>query len=60
MKLARYPLLLLALPTMAGLGGAAKEPLYDEKADAQQQIAAALGQASKAGTNVLLIFGANW
>lgn len=39
---------------------AADNPLYDEKADAHQQIAAAVAEASKAGKNIILDFGANW
>jgi protein disulfide-isomerase len=43
-----------------GLGKAAEKPLYDEKADAREQIAQALSQAAKSGKNLVLIFGANW
>jgi thioredoxin-related protein len=39
---------------------AASRPIYDEDANAQQQIAAALATAAKTGKNILLIFGANW
>jgi len=39
---------------------AAEQPPYDEKADARQQIEAAIAEASKAQKNVILVFGANW
>jgi protein disulfide-isomerase len=39
---------------------AAEQPPYDEKADAHQQITAAIAEASKAHRNVILVFGANW
>jgi hypothetical protein len=45
---------------LAGPLIAADQPLYNEKADARQQIASALAEASKHGKNVVLIFGANW
>jgi hypothetical protein len=49
-----------AVLILAGLAAAAEEPLYDEKADAHQQVAAALTEAAKTGENVILIYGANW
>ena len=49
------PLALLASATIA-----ADQPPYDEKADAHEQIAAAIAEASKAQKNVILVFGANW
>jgi thioredoxin 1 len=39
---------------------ATDSPLYDENADAHQQITAAIAQASQSGKNVVLDFGANW
>jgi thiol:disulfide interchange protein len=39
---------------------AARPGIYDEKADASQQIAAALETAKKENKRVLLQFGANW
>jgi protein disulfide-isomerase len=51
---------LLPLVLLAGVTIAAEQPPYDEKADAHQQIAAAIAEASKAQRNVILIFGANW
>jgi protein disulfide-isomerase len=54
--LARFlPIVLLAGATVA-----AEQAPYDEKADAHQQIAAALAEASKTHKNVILVFGANW
>ena len=44
----------------AALARAASQSLYDEQADARQDIAAAISQASKTGRNIVLIFGANW
>ena len=44
----------------AVLARAASQPVYDEHADARQDIAAAIARASKTGRNVVLIFGANW
>jgi len=49
------PLFLLVAVTIA-----AEQPPYDEKADAHQQIAAAVAEASKAQKNIILVFGANW
>ena len=49
------PLVLLAGVTITG-----DQLPYDEKADAHQQIAAAIAEASKAQKNVILVFGANW
>lgn len=46
---------LLAAPSIA-----ADQPLYNEQADAHQEIAGALAEASKHGKNVVLVFGANW
>jgi thioredoxin 1 len=35
-------------------------PIYDESADADQEIEVAIAQASSSGKNVVLDFGANW
>ena len=50
----------LVLFLLAGVAIAADQPPYDEKADAHQQIAAAIAEASNAQKNVVLVFGANW
>jgi hypothetical protein len=45
------------------LGCAGKQPtasLYDEKADAHRDIAAAIANAEESRRNIVLIFGANW
>ena len=45
------------------LGCAGKEPaasIYDEKADAHHDIAAAIANAGESKRNIVLIFGANW
>jgi len=39
---------------------AASQAIFDEKADAHQQVAGAIREASKAGKNIILDFGANW
>ena len=39
---------------------AVSQSIFDEKADAHGQIAAAIAEASKTGRNVILDFGANW
>jgi hypothetical protein len=44
----------------AALAKAASQPIYNEQADAHQDIAAALSRASRTGRNIVLIFGANW
>jgi protein disulfide-isomerase len=50
----------LPVVLLAGVIIAAEQPPYDEKADAHQQIAAAIAEASKAQKNIILVFGANW
>ena len=50
----------LPLVLLAGVTIAADQPPYDEKADAHQQITAAIAEASKAHKNIILVFGANW
>jgi thioredoxin 1 len=47
---------------LAGMAQAMSEPVYDESADAKEQIAAAIREASrgKPARNVVLVFGANW
>jgi len=50
----------LPLFLLAGVIIAAEQPPYDEQADAHQQIAAAIAEASKAQKNIVLVFGANW
>ena len=35
-------------------------PIYDEKADARADIAAAIAKAGESSRNVVLIFGADW
>jgi len=56
----RNQFVLAAALILAGLAVAAEGPLYDEKADAHQQVAAAVADAAKTGRNVVLIYGANW
>ena len=44
----------------AAVAKAASQPIFDEHADAQRQISAAVSKASETGRNIVLIFGANW
>ena len=39
---------------------AAASDIYDEKADAHRDIAAAISKAEAGNKNIILIFGANW
>ncbi len=52
--------LFAALFLIAGMSVATDQPLYDEKADAHQQVATARAAARHSGRNVVLVFGANW
>ena len=57
----RWHVLLVSIPVAAVVANQAiSQSIFDEKADAHQQIAAAIGGASKTGKNVMLDFGANW
>ncbi len=60
MYLARFSGLLVAAMLIAGMSAATEQPLYDEKADAHQQLAAGLAAAAHNRKNVVLVFGANW
>jgi len=53
-------LLILVLLVSGGVLKGSTEPIYDEKADAQRDISAAIANARKAKKNIVLIFGANW
>ncbi len=53
-------LVLLAMILCAGRTRAANQDIYDEKADAHQQIRVAVAEATKAGKNIILDFGGNW
>jgi len=56
----KYLLGLVVLLSAASAVKAAEQPIYDEKADARQQVAAAPAAAAKSGKHVVLVFGANW
>jgi protein disulfide-isomerase len=57
----RWRVLLVSIFAAAALGAqAASQSIFDEKADAHQQIAGAIRDASKTGKNIILDFGANW
>lgn len=49
---------LMVLAALAA--GATDQDIFDDKADANAQIRAAVTEASKNGKNILLDFGANW
>ena len=50
----------LASPEAPAKQASTKTPLYDEKADAKEQIAAALVKAKKENRRVLIQWGGNW
>jgi protein disulfide-isomerase len=52
----------IILLAVASVGQAASEPVYDESANAKEQVAAAIRAASRRSParNVVLVFGANW
>ena len=57
----RWHALLVSIPIAAvAATQAVSQSIFNKKADAHQQIAAAIGEASKTGKNVILDFGANW
>jgi len=60
MRLRSQVLFLAAALALAGLARASSEAIYDEKADAPKQVAAAILAASHSGKRVALVFGANW
>jgi len=53
-------LIVCGLGMSVAVAKAASQPIYNEHANARQDIAAAISEASKTGRNVVLIFGANW
>ena len=53
--LALCGLMIAAIPARAE-----GQQIYDTRADARQEISAAIARASKTGQNVVLVFGANW
>ena len=60
MRLRNQVLILAAAVVLTGLARAASEAIYDEKADAPKQVSAAIGEASRSGKHIVLVFGANW
>jgi len=58
--LKRYLLPAVLLAVAAPRAMPASEPIYDEKADAQNDVRAAIHEAGLHHKNVVLIFGANW
>ncbi len=55
-----HVLLVSMLVGVAVSAQAGSQSIFDEKADAHQQIATAISEASKTGKNIILDFGANW
>jgi len=55
-----YWLLLLFLLIFGCAGQQPSASIYDEKADARRDIAAAIANAEASKRNIVLIFGANW
>ena len=49
-----------ALLLIAGLTLAGEQALYDSQANANQQVAAAIAEATSTRRNVVIVFGANW
>jgi len=57
----RWHVLFVSIPVAAAVSTqAVNQSIFDERADAHHQIAAAIGEASKTGKNIILDFGANW
>jgi hypothetical protein len=56
----KYGLLLLFLLLLACTRKPPATPIYDEKADAHRDIAAAIATAEGGKQNIVLVFGANW
>jgi thioredoxin-related protein len=56
----KYWFLILFLLVMGCAGKQPTESVYDEKADAHRDVAAAITNAEGSKRNVVLIFGANW
>ena len=69
MKHAKFGMLILFLlvwgcaqkqPAATGSAPSSSSPIYDEHADAQRDIDAAIAKAEANKRNIVLIFGANW
>ncbi|MEJ2007481.1 MAG: hypothetical protein P8Z30_04860 [Acidobacteriota bacterium] len=60
MRQAILSLAVCALALGSSVAKAASQLIYNEHANARQDIAAAISEASKTGQNIVLIFGANW
>jgi len=57
----RWHVVLVSIPIAAFVATqTVSRSIFDEKADAHEQIAAAISEASKTGKNIILDFGANW
>ena len=56
----KYWFLILLLFAIACAGKSPAASVYDEKADAHHDIAAAIADAEASKRNIVLIFGANW
>ena len=60
MKLPPFWLMVLLLVAVGCVAEQPNASLYNEKADARQDIAAAVANAEGSRRNIVLIFGANW
>ena len=60
MNIPKYWFLILVLLVMGCAGKQPATSIYDEKADARHDIAAAIANAGESQRNIVLIFGANW
>jgi protein disulfide-isomerase len=57
----RFRVLLVSIFVAAAVAvPAASQSIFDEKANAHQEVASAIREASKTGKNIILDFGANW
>ena len=56
----KWGVVFLTLALSGGGAGAPSEAIYDEHADAVEQIRAAVAEASKSRKNIILDFGGNW
>ncbi len=54
-----WPISLVFL-LLVRFASAAEKPLYDTRADAHQQVASAITEATRSLRDVVIIFGADW
>ena len=56
----KFGVLLFSVFVLGFARNQSRAPIYDEKADAHRDIAAAIAHAEGSKKNIVLIFGANW